>query len=142
MFEELQQIIAEKEAREKEFQALAIEKLKPAMLKIFRDHPEVKAFAWTQYTPHFNDGEPCVFSVHDIAATALEDNLDEAHYGDGWYEVYGKAENGFSAGAWKALSELNGVLSGAESALHAAFGDGVRVVVTAAGIDVQEYDHD
>ena len=25
----------------------------------------VKAVAWTQYTPYFNDGEPCEFSVND-----------------------------------------------------------------------------
>lgn len=28
------------------------------------DDDEFYAFGWTQYTPYFNDGEPCVFRVH------------------------------------------------------------------------------
>jgi len=32
----------------------------------FRAYPEVKCIYWTQYTPHFNDGEDCVFEVNEI----------------------------------------------------------------------------
>jgi len=28
----------------------------------FKLHPEVNAVRWNQYTPYFNDGEPCTFS--------------------------------------------------------------------------------
>lgn len=29
--------------------------------EIFEEYPEVKDFGWTQYTPYFNDGDPCTF---------------------------------------------------------------------------------
>lgn len=35
----------------------------------FRAYPEVKNIFWTQYTPHFMDGDDCVFSVNDIYYT-------------------------------------------------------------------------
>lgn len=37
------------------------------MTKSFFDAaPEIKAVIWSQYTPYFNDGEECVFSVNEI----------------------------------------------------------------------------
>ena len=41
------------------------EALTEAFQEFFRSHPEVKAIQWTQYTPWFNDGDTCTFSVHD-----------------------------------------------------------------------------
>ena len=32
--------------------------------QIFKKHPELKSFSWTQYTPYFNDGDECVFSAN------------------------------------------------------------------------------
>lgn len=32
--------------------------------EIFNEHPILKSFSWTQYTPYFNDGDACEFSVH------------------------------------------------------------------------------
>lgn len=31
----------------------------------FDEIPEIQSIAWTQGTPSFNDGDPCVFSVHE-----------------------------------------------------------------------------
>lgn len=31
---------------------------------IFDQYPDLESFSWTQYTPHFNDGDECVFAVH------------------------------------------------------------------------------
>lgn len=46
--------------------------------KIFLDAcPEVTGIHWTQYTPYFNDGESCEFSVNDICFHILEDEDDE-----------------------------------------------------------------
>jgi len=34
--------------------------------KVFLEaHPEIKCIFWSQYTPYFNDGDPCTFSVHE-----------------------------------------------------------------------------
>lgn len=57
------------------------EKSKELMKEAFRDFlgkydDVVDNIYWTQYTPHFNDGEACEFSVHDIFI--LLKNDDEA----------------------------------------------------------------
>jgi len=53
-----------------------IEKLRSKMIKdsemlfkqslknIFKKHEKLTSFSWTQYTPHWNDGDECVFSAH------------------------------------------------------------------------------
>lgn len=46
--------------------------------KIFLDAcPEVTGIHWTQYTPYFNDGESCEFSVNEFCFHILEDEDDE-----------------------------------------------------------------
>jgi hypothetical protein len=32
--------------------------------EIFDNNPDFNSFSWTQYTPYFNDGDPCDFSAH------------------------------------------------------------------------------
>lgn len=39
------------------------EALKTALLKFLEKHPENSGVCWRQFTPYFNDGEPCVFRV-------------------------------------------------------------------------------
>jgi hypothetical protein len=112
-----------------------------------KEHPSVKALGWTQYTPYFNDGEECVFSVNGFhASTKDEDERSEDLYDEGWVEVYSykssKAEEGFGAQDWSDLIEFTKVLGDAEEDLRYAFGDHVRVIVTQNGIDVEEHEHD
>jgi hypothetical protein len=49
-----------------------IEDLQPLMQAVL-DDPTIEWFGWRQYTPYFNDGEPCVFSVHGALAVKLAD---------------------------------------------------------------------
>lgn len=115
--------------------------LAPGLKEFMAAHPGIKAIGWTQYTPYFNDGEPCEFGVHGLRASA-SDERDNSLYGDGWHELYGKTAEGFSNESWAALHELEKALSGAEPELQAAFGDHVQVIVTAEGIDIESYEHD
>jgi hypothetical protein len=60
------------------------EKSKELMKEAFRDFFEkysdvVENVFWTQYTPHFNDGEACEFSVHDVFVR-LKDDEDACDY--------------------------------------------------------------
>lgn len=32
--------------------------------EIFKNNPDFSSFSWTQYTPHWNDGDSCEFSAH------------------------------------------------------------------------------
>lgn len=46
--------------------------------KLFEDHPDLVSFSWTQYTPHFNDGDPCTFSSHhDCFSMIMKRPVDE-----------------------------------------------------------------
>jgi len=60
------------------------ENSKELMKEAFRDFFEkyqgvVDNVFWTQYTPHFNDGEACEFSVHDVFI-ALKDDEEACEY--------------------------------------------------------------
>ena len=37
---------------------------KEAVKELFKEHPSLQSFSWTEYTPHFNDGDECVFGTH------------------------------------------------------------------------------
>lgn len=39
---------------------------------LFDNHPEVEFLYWNQYTPYFNDGDPCVFNVREFALNGYE----------------------------------------------------------------------
>jgi hypothetical protein len=53
----------------KETNKLVSERAKTALDKAFEDifdkYPEVVGFKWRQYTPTFNDGDPCVFRLSE-----------------------------------------------------------------------------
>lgn len=50
-----------------------------AVAAFFKAFPEIEAMMWHQYTPYFNDGDSCEFSVHDLYFVTKEDkqNLDD-----------------------------------------------------------------
>ena len=108
----------------------------------------LKVFCWEQYTPGFNDGDVCEFSLHDPAIPAPDgersfwaDNLD--------YELKDHAEYLNSIGITvenektisDALYESFRPLHDVESVLRFIFGESVRVTVYADGrIEVDEYE--
>ncbi len=117
----------------------------------FTMHPDIDAVRWTQYTPHFNDGEPCEFGRHEFDARVIQkkgkdeigtaelisatETDDEGFY-EGW-DIDGKTPLG------KALSDLEDEFDGSvDDVFKEAFGDGVRVTATRKGFKVEEYDHD
>lgn len=116
--------------------------VKPVLQTFMQEHPNIKALGWAQYTPYFNDGDPCIFHLHGMHASATEDRDDDLH-GDGWHEIYGdEPEDGFDKRDWIDINELEKALGGMEEELQSVFGDHVRVLVTARGVDVDEYEHD
>lgn len=106
--------------------------------------PDVTAVRWTQYAPHFNDGDPCVFGVNErrfkLAASAEDDGDDE----DGFVDTYSlKGKPGIAA-----IKAFDKAMGGIDEALfEAAFGDDAEVTATrteSGGIEitVDEYEHD
>lgn len=43
------------------------ELVKPVIKSLFESIPELKAMQWVQFTPWFNDGDECIFSIHDAS---------------------------------------------------------------------------
>ncbi len=52
---------------------------------LFEEYPFLGAIAWAQYTPYFNDGDPCVFSTGEITCHTI---ADMASYEDGPEELF------------------------------------------------------
>lgn len=123
------------------------------------DDENVVEFGWGQYTPYFNDGDPCVFSAYGVwvrttqdAEDAEDDDLDPT-----WChptlsaEVWGTesripnpnrpawAEQTFARTA--ALS--NAIESGAfDDVLLEQFGDHAKINVNRERIEVDFYSHE
>ena len=54
---------AQKEEINAKLSGFGQDSLKPFFLQLFEAHPDAQVVRWYQYTPHFNDGDPCVFGV-------------------------------------------------------------------------------
>jgi len=113
----------------------------------------VKAVMWEQYTPGWNDGEPCEFSIREVKLTAndevaqawLNDSEpdmevaypdEDVYYDDYEYEAYGSHPDG----DW--VSKVNvPVQDGAfEDALRSVFGNDTKIVVTPEAVVQFDYD--
>lgn len=115
----------------------------------------IKGLIWAQYTPYFNDGDECVFSVHSVNLIT-GDPAEAEYYGDGCCEMWSDWEDtqkyyaeelaaaGVTKEQYEAARDLAGKLESAayEDVLRQAFGDHVVVKVTADGVEVDHYDHD
>lgn len=101
---------------------------KESSVKIFEKYPQIKSFAWRQYTPHFNDGDECVFSVHGDAEINGMDVYEREEESDVPEKAYVECENLINSIDSDTMKEM--------------FGDHCKVVVTPKEIEVEEYQHD
>lgn len=124
----------------------------------------IKAISWHQYTPYFNDGEPCEFGIGDISYTSNpvvaaawvqeeygdeDDRYDESgeiikdfvptdfySYEEPWSVKYPHPD-GFKKGDIVFPS-----MSSFEQVLNETFGDHTTIVVTPERVVQFEYDHE
>ena len=68
-------LVAELEAYHTVFQERAKIALREEFKSFFEKFPEVESVRWSQYTPYFNDGEPCEFGVNELTIHALVDRV-------------------------------------------------------------------
>ena len=127
-FEELQQKKTEYEAAMKVHGKAAF----AAELKaLFAKHEDVRAVQWVQYTPYFNDGDPCVFRAYTrgVMLTTDEGEVDDFDFDEHYGHKFAKA--------------VEKMLDTAEDVLEVAFGESSKVTCHRDGkIAVDEYDHD
>jgi len=136
----------------------------------FEKHPRVKMVTWTQYTPYFNDGDECVFSVNEAVFSGDENyrggiyNLEDEPMVEGyikepskWHREYYTKKDPNHKFEFDALPEeqqeanrlldkdfeaLKSMIQYPEDFMKGMFGDHAQVIVTRKGIEVEEYSHD
>ena len=162
-------MVAEQRELRKQFQEKAQALFNRVVTDFFEMNPAINLITWTQYTPYFNDGDTCEFSVHEpYFSNATGDDLDEiSSYGeyDGdndtiWSEsnfkyalnnrdreYYQKAANAVDLGGINVEScEFFSKMiqnSEFEDVMKDMFGDHVSVQVTREnGIQTEYYEHD
>lgn len=141
--------------------------LKEVFSEFFEKHPEIKGISWTQYTPYFNDGDTCIFSINDpefkLHPKCIKD-LDEDVKKDFFEYV---SEEDYLSDIYSTNNEQcflsvitdkknktdaeNQLIKDAKEVLEAfslgeifknTFGDHVKVIATRKGFNVEEYEHD
>jgi len=118
---------------------------------LFESYPQLKAFRWEQYTPYFCDGDPCEFSVYDVAVSFNvpvpesagwcddeEDTTEEGIVG-GFWDVFREAPEPFATIA-KDCAEVRNLMD--KDTCLELFGDHVQVAVTRDGVETDSCDHD
>ena len=147
---EVEKLSAEYAEMLKKFQDEMRKKAEVAMKHFFKEYfdanPKVNAVYWTQYTPYFNDGDTCEFSVHEInMAYGFEaDKFDSDEIGGGYVSIYpeGTKDLGWE-NETKILKPVTNLIRAiGEDTMEKMFGDHALVIVTRDGVEVREYDHD
>lgn len=145
MFDEIVRKSVELRAKVDQMRKEAAEQVKPLLSEFVKANPQVKAVKWTQYTPYFNDGEPCEFSVHEPYFYFDGDDVEEDEGTDTWSlnrREHAPPEEKASAKTIAACTAMAKALEEIPEALEECFGDHCKVIVTASGVEVEEYDHD
>lgn len=163
--DQFDKLLEERQELNKRFQEKAQELFKETTKEFFAKNPAITAITWTQYTPYFNDGDTCEFSVGDPYFTNADG--DELENVTSYGEYEGDAEGVWSESSWiftgdseytrkqREAMDLSGTdgrsidrfssmiqSSEMEDVMEAMFGDHVRVIATRDGFDVQDYHHD
>lgn len=165
--EQLTAMRAEVDALRTQMREKAKQVVKEGTESIFEQYGDIlHSFGWTQYTPYFNDGDPCVFSMGELALIAkvdlegkdpdlAEDLLrDWSYEGSPAFSPYGfekasKVTSTYGDGR-KGDPRYDACLGACKQVYEALdnataediFGDHVRVVFTADGVEVEDYDHE
>ncbi len=137
-----------------------LEDLQPIIQAVL-DDPDVVEFGWSQNTPYFNDGDPCVFSTNSVWVRT-QDEVDLELDGGDELDVDYNSHPSLSQKKWGkdgyvpvklspaklATSErctaLDAAVQGGafNDVLMDAFGDHAEITIRREGIQVEYYEHD
>lgn len=138
-----------------------VEEFYALLLEVLADD-DVKAVHWTQYTPYFNDGEPCTFGTGEVTVTLhSQPDPDNGPYerGYGCYtpQIKGGHRREYDSAnrRWvdvgealpphpvlPVLSAFTRCFGAHQVSLLKAFGDHAEVHVSRDGIKVDRYEHE
>jgi hypothetical protein len=125
---------------------------------IFEKYTTLESFGWTQYTPYFNDGDTCIFSVNTDYISVNDEYVDESKWSSevnvlnwgNWnreLKVYeGRVEEpnpNYDPVLTAASNEITNFLGNFDNDFYLSkFGDHAEITVTKSGVDISDYDHD
>jgi len=128
--EEFNKGFEELELKKNELQQQFKDSFKELVPKLFENFPLLESVQWDQYTPYFNDGDTCEFSIHDINAINGVDKYDDSIFKSDTYFQAIEFEKIF----FKYFND--------DLALY-LFGDGVTIILYRNGEYKVEYcEHD
>ncbi len=140
----LQNFKAAQEVYEATKKAAGRDAFKQMALQIFEQFPLIEAMRFCCYTPSFNDGDPCTFSITELQVVPADHVPLECGGDDGrWSDAFGLGyyKDHPLRDAQAAVKEFNKALNGdLEELVEAVFGSGVQVTMTREGIEVEDYD--
>ena len=156
MFDDLEKLTEEKKIYDEKIKETGEKAVKSAIRNFTEKYSEVEGIRWEQYTPYFNDGESCLFSVGEIRIRLGAMPSDAGDYSDGymdvtdfkrWYEKNSALDAAvFGPERYKELTtdfkKFVHLMGSNDDALEAAFGDHVKITVTNGKIVVDDYEHD
>jgi len=112
----------------------------------------VDSVRWDQYTPYFNDGDPCEFGVNERGVKFVDGDDEAGDYEDGyvgtWALTYA-SNSGYPYRPENVTDEQTAALVAAElnfdrfeDVLRENFGDPAEVTATKDGFSVEYYEND
>jgi hypothetical protein len=111
-----------KEALKSKFEG----ELQGIFTSVFEKYPNISSLKWTQFTPYWNDGEPCEFSVAGIVIVDQDENETDEYDEDYIPEV----------------KKISNLFERSTEIMLMAFGDHVEITVDRDGVTVEEYEHE
>lgn len=120
-----------------------------AVREVFEKVPEVQSIRWQQYTPYFNDGDACEFSVNDPSYKF--DGVDEeaGDYGDGYIDNWSLTYNSETKPLYEKYGSIfqsfaHTMCNTLEKVLEVTFGDHIVVQIDRGSEDflIEDYYHD
>lgn len=112
-------------------------KLQTLMKDIFNNffisNPEINGIKWAQFTPYFNDGEPCIFSLGEFEYS-FNDSEDE----NTWISSYE-----LSSERYALVTDFEKLISKIpDEIFEEAFGDHAEIIAEKDKFNITEYYHD
>lgn len=138
-------LVEKYELTKEAFMAKLQKQFKFVVKEFFKSNKNIKAITWAQYTPHFNDGEPCEFGVGDmwvLSKKGYKEWQENGGYPED-FDVNSFEDDDFSKEDLEEVESFVGVLRKIPSEVYLGmFGDHVQIVVTKNEISVEDYEHD
>lgn len=151
LFERINEKKAELDRIIKEYGEQAI---KEYLSEFWEQNPTILGIRWTQYTPYFNDGEPCVFRIGEVLFRFEGTAEDGGDYEDGYESAWSYGYSRFPSASYEerralletipeyvAAKSLSDIIQNNEMTMLSVFGDHVKITADRGKIEVDEYDH-